>query len=182
MALIFWLNCIFIVWKFWIEFSVDIIVINTTWRISQQTFVLMKMPWRSVEDVFRLCLQRSSRRLDHEEYIRLTHTSSDDVLIKTNIFVLIIRLRDVFKKFSRPLEKNVFKTSSRRLQDVSRCFQDFFMTSSRLFQNVFKKDVPQKRLQDIFKTSSRRFEDVFKTSSRRLAKMSSRRFQEVLSS
>ena len=42
---------------------------------TQQTFVLV---------------QTSSRRLDQDEYIRLSHTSSkrlQDVLTKTNIFV-----------------------------------------------------------------------------------------------
>ena len=86
--------------------------------------------WRHLEDVFRLRLQKtSSRRLDQDEYIRLTHVSPEDV----------------------------FKTFSRRLQDVLR-----------------------KLLQDIFKTSSRCFEDVFKKSSRRLAKTSSKHLEDVL--
>ena len=103
------------------------------------------------EDVFRLCLQKtSSRRLDQDEYVHLSLTSPEDVLVKTNIFVLAIRLQDVFKTFSRRLQ-DVFKTFSRRLQDVL-----------------------QKRLQDIFKTSSRRFEDVFKTSCKDIFKMFSR--------
>ena len=54
-----------------------------------------------------------------------------------------------------------------------------------IFANVtryFWLRLLEKRLQDIFKTSSRRFEDSFKTSLRRLAKISSRRFQDVLSS
>ena len=105
---------------------------------------------------FRLRLQKtSSRRLQNvliktnifALVIRLRKTSSrrlQDILIKTNIFVLVIRLRDVFKTFLA------------RLQDV-------LETSS-------------KRLQDIFKTSCK---DVFKTSSRRLAKMSSRHLQDV---
>ena len=83
-----------------------------------------------------------------------------DVLIKSNMFALALRLQKT--SWSRPIYSSwpyVFKTSSRRFQDVL-----------------------QKRLQDIFKTSSRRFEDVFKTSSRRLAKISSRRFQDVSSS
>ena len=69
-------------------------------------------------DVFKT----SSRRLDQDEYIHLIHTSSEDVLIKTNIFVLIIRLQDVFKTFSRRLQdvfktscKDIFKTFSRRI-------------------------------------------------------------------
>ena len=64
-----------------------------------------------------------------------------DVLIKTNIFVLVICLQGIFKTFSK------------RLQDVSR-----------------------KRLQEVFKTSSRR---LAKTSSRHLAKTSSKHLQYV---
>ena len=109
--------------------------------------------WRHLEDVFRLCLQNlSSRRLDQGEYIRLSHTSSEDV----------------------------FKTSSRRLgQD--QCIR-LGHTSSRRFQNVFKSSsksvfkASSRRPQDVLKMSLRRF----KTSSRRLAKMSSRHLQGVL--
>ena len=68
-----------------------------------------------------------------------------DVLIKTNMFALALRLQ---KTSSRRLGQDQYirlgYTSSRRLQDV-------FKTSSRRLQ-----DVLQKRLQDIFKTSSRR--------------------------
>ena len=69
---------------------------------SQQTFVLMKTSWRrlsssSSEGV----LKTSSRRLDQDEFVRLSLTSSEDVLVKTNIFVLAIRVQDVFKTFSR---------------------------------------------------------------------------------
>ena len=80
----------------------------------------------------------SSRRLDQDEYVRLSLTSSEDVLVKTNIFVLVICLQDVLKTSSRRLQ-NVFKTSSRRLQDV-------FKMSSRHLQ-----DVLQRYLQDVFK-------------------------------
>ena len=108
--------------------------------------------WRHLEDVFRLCLQNpSSRRLDQDEYIRLSHTSSEDVF-KTSSRRLgqdqYIRLGYTS---SRRLQ-DVFKTSSRRLQDVFKTScQDVFKTFSRRLQ-----DVLQKRLQDIFKTSSRR--------------------------
>ena len=55
--------------------------------------------WRRLEDVFRLRLQKtSSRRLQ-------------DVLVKTNIFVLAIRLQDVLQKGLQ----DIFKTSSRRI-------------------------------------------------------------------
>ena len=76
--------------------------------------------------------------------LRLQKTSLQDVLVKTNIFVLAIRLQDVFKTSC----KNVFKTSSRRFEDVLK-------TSLRRLE---------KRLQDVlknvFKTSSRRLQDV----------------------
>ena len=95
-----------------------------------------------------------------------------DVLIKTNIFTLVTRLH---------------KTSSRRLQDVLVKTNTLGLgdTSSRRFQNVFKTScknafkTSSRRLQDVFKTSSRHLQDVFKISSRRLAKMSSRHFQDV---
>ena len=121
---------------------------------TQQTFVLMKTSSRRLQDVCRLRLQKtSSRRLGQDEYIRLTlrlqKTSLrrlQDVLIKTNTSVLVIRLQAVFKTFSR------------RLQDVSKRLQDLL----------------QKRLQDIFKTSSRSFEHVFKTSCKDVFKTFSR--------
>ena len=104
---------------FWlIDFKIPLV--SHSLLLPKQTFVLMKT---SFVFAFRRCLQ--------------------DVLIKTNIFVMVIRLQDVFKTFPRRLQ-DVFKTSSRRLQGV-------FKTSSR----------------PLAKTSSRRFENVFKTSSRR---------------
>ena len=88
------------------------------------------------EDVFRLRLRKTSlRRLQ-------------DVLMKTNIFLLIIRLQN---------------TSSRRLQDVL------------VKTNIFVLSI---RLQDVFKTTSRRLQDVFKTSRRYVLKTSSRRFED----
>ena len=122
------------------------------------------------EDGFSVRLQKtSSRRLDQDEYIHLTHTSSEDVLIKTNIFVLVIRLQDVFKTFSRRLQ-DVFKTSSRRFQDVFKTScKNVFKTSSRRLQ-----DVLQRCLQDLFKMYHwvnlfllTRFQDVFETFSKR---------------
>ena len=103
----------------------------------QQTFVLMKTSWRRLEGLFCLCLQKmSSIRLQDvliktnifSEVIHLQNTSwrrLQDALIKINMFVLAIRLQDVFKASSRHFQdalktscKNVFQTSSRRLQDV----------------------------------------------------------------
>ena len=74
---------------------------------TQQTFVLVKTSFVSV---FR-------RRLDQDQYIPLDHMSSEDVLIKTNIFVLVIRLEDVLKVSWRR-KGNIFvlgKTSSRSI-------------------------------------------------------------------
>ena len=121
----------------------------------------MKTSWRRLEDIIRLCLQKtSSRRLQN-------------VLIKTNIIALVIRLQDVFAKASpRHLQnvfkttcKNVFKTSSRRLQDVlktsSRCLQDLLQ---RYLKDVFKT---YRQIKLFFLISLR---DVFKTFLRRTAK------------
>ena len=107
---------------------------------------------------------------------------SSGVFIKTNIFALVIRLQKTSSRcleqsnirlgytFSRRLQ-DVFKTSSKPLQGVSRCLLDIlkrscwdvFKTSSKRLQEVL-----QKRLQDIFKTSCK---DVFKTFSSRIIKL-----------
>ena len=69
---------------------------NVVRSYRQQTFVLMKT---------------TSRRLDQDEYIHLSHTSSEDV----------------------------FKTSSRRLPEVlQKRLQDIFKMSSKRFEDVFK--------------------------------------------
>ena len=85
----------------------------------------------------RRLLKTSSRRLSQDEYIRLSHTSSEDVL-KTFSKRLdqdqYIRLTYVFKTSC----KNVLKTSSRR----------FAKTSSRHLQ-----DMLQGYIKDVFKTS-----------------------------
>ena len=88
-----------------------------------------------LEDVFCLCLQKiSSRRLQ-------------DVLIKTNIFALVIRPQNVLRR----LDKDQYiHTLSRRLQDV-------FQTFSRRLQDVFKMS-----LRCLPKNSSRDLQDVLK--------------------
>ena len=83
---------------------------------SQQTFILMKTSWRRIEDVFCLCLQKtSSRHLDQDEHIRLSHASSrrrQDQYIRLG-YMSSRRLQEVFKTSSRRLRK----TSSRHLQE-----------------------------------------------------------------
>ena len=115
----------------------------------------MKTSWirlssLSSEDVFKT----SSRRFDQDECTCLSHTSSEDIL-KT----FWSRLdQDQYIR----LGQNIFKTSSRRFEDVfktyTRCLTKM---SSRRLQNVFK--TPCK---NVFKTSSRRCCYLLKTSSR----------------
>ena len=97
------------------------------------------------EDVLKMCWRR------------LSSSSSEDVLIKTNIFALVIRLQDVFKtSWSRPIYWSwlyVFKTSSRRLVKTSS--RRLAKTSSRYLAKTSSRhlqDVLQSRLQDVFKT------------------------------
>ena len=106
-------------------------------RESKQTFVLMKT---------------SSRRLDQDEYIRLSQTSSEDIF-KTSWSW------SIYSSWPYASLQDVFKTPSRRLQGV-------FKTSSR-------------HLDDVFKTSSKRLQDILKMSSRGLAKVLSGRIIRV---
>ena len=122
----------------------------------QSSVNLLKMSFpaniRRDKDVLKAFSSLTPRRLDQEEQVRLSHTSSEDVF-KTS--------------YSRPIYSSwpyVFKTSSRRLAK----------TSSRRFQ-----DVLQRRLQDFFMASSRRFQDVLKTSSRHLQDVLQRYLQDV---
>ena len=124
--------------------------------ISRKTFVLMKTSWRrlsssSSEDTFKT----SWRRLDQDKYIRHSHTSLD------------VWSRSIYS--SLPY---VFKTSSRRFQDVfktsSRCLAK---TSLRRLQNVLKTSC-----KNVFKTSS---EDIFKSSPRHLQDFLQKYLQDV---
>ena len=123
------------------------LVLNTDLKFnsaSQQTFVLVKTSWRhlsssSSKDVFKTSWSR--RICSPQPYV--FRRRLQDVLVKTNIFILAIHLQD-FKTFSRRLQ-DVFKTSCKKV----------FKTSSR-------------RLQDVLKTSSKRLQDIFETSSRRI--------------
>ena len=72
-------------------------------------------------------LQKTSlRRLDQDQYIRLSHTSSRRLqhVLKTSSRRLQKCLQGIFKTSSRRFE-DVFKTSSRRLAMIpSGCFED----------------------------------------------------------
>ena len=106
----------------------------------------METSWRRLEDVIRLCLQRTSwRRLQ-------------GVLIKTNMFALPLQ-----KTSSRRLGQDQYirlgYTSSRLLQDVFKTScQDVFKTFARCLQDVF--ETSSRRLA---KPSSRHLQDVLKT-------------------
>ena len=114
----------------------------------------------------RLRLQKTfSRRLHQDRYIRITHTSSENVLktswrrLDQGKYILLghtssKRLQDVFKTSC----KNVFKTSTRHLEDVLKM-------SWKHFCKTFLQDALLRRFQDVFKTSCK---NVFKTSSRHL--------------
>ena len=76
--------------------------------------------WRRVEDVMKTSFVFVfGRRLDQDEYVRLSHTSSR-------------RLQDIFKTFSRRLAK----MSSRRFQDV---LQNVLKTSSRIVKTFSRR-------------------------------------------
>ena len=114
--------------------------------------------WRSLtssssQDVFKTSWSRRT----YSPYLYVFRRRLQDVLIKTNIFVLVIRLQDVFKTFSRR-PQDIFKTSSR-------CFENVFKTSSRHLQDVFKTYYQVKlflvtQFQDVFEMYSKRSWDV----------------------
>ena len=109
------------------------------------------------------------------------YTSSEDVLIKLNILVLVIRLQDILLRRIQ----NVFKTSLRRFEDVfktsSTHFENVFKTSSRCLQNVFR--ISSRRIIILVNTFSRYLRDIFKTFLRRTSKtLISRRICLVLTS
>ena len=104
----------------------------------------------------------SSRRL--EDVFSVTLFIFQDVFKSYSQYVFLKRLQDVFKTFSRRLQdvfQDVFKTSSRRLQDVFA--RRLAIMSSRRLHNVFKTSWKAKKYytEDVFKTSSRRLQYVF---------------------
>ena len=115
--------------------------------IAQYTRCLVKTSWRHLLSLSsKIVFQISSRRI----YSPLSSSSGDvlDVLIKMNIFALVVSLQGVLKMSSRHLAK----TSSTRFQDVIK-------TSCK---DVFKiSSIPRKitwSCQHTFKTSSRRIQ------------------------
>ena len=105
----------------------------------------------------RLCLRlwkTSSRRPDQDEYVRPSLTSSEDVLKTSWLRPIYSSWLYVFKTSSRCFQ-DVFKKTLRRFAErASRHLQDVFKTFWRRLRNVFKTS---------WKTSSRHLQDVFKT-------------------
>ena len=94
--------------------------------------------WRRLEDVFRL---------DQDEYVRLSLTSSEGVFKTSSKRLGQDQYIRLCHTSSRCLQ-DIFKTSSKRLQDILKIV---FETSSRTFWRRFE-DVLQRYLQDVFKT------------------------------
>ena len=136
---------------------------SSGWRRLEDVFKafsrrLAKTFSRHLQNVFKTSCKNVfktfSRRLqDRDEYIYLTHTSSEDVFKTSWSRPIYFPWSYVFKTFSRRLQ-DVFKISSRHLA----------LTFSRRLQNVFKTS----SCKNVFKTSCK---DVFKTCSRRIIEL-----------
>ena len=141
----------------------DWVIVCKDHIFSQETFVLMKISFvfffrRRLQEVFKTSWSRRTYSI----YSNFFRRYLQDVLIKMHNQDYSSWLY-IFKTVPTGLQK-VFKTSSTRLQHVLIKTNILVViirlqTSSRRLQYVL-----QKRLQDFFKTSSRRFEDVFKIS------------------
>ena len=162
---------------------------------TQQIFSLMEMSWTRLGEVFHLRLQKRSSRRSCLDVFKTSLRHLAKMFSRNLQDVLPRRLQKLFRTSC----KNVFNTSSRGFQEVlktpSRNLQDVLIrtilfafvihlqkTSSRRLdqdQYIHLGHTSWRRLQDVFKISCK---SVLKTSSRLLAKMSSRRFQDISSS
>ena len=120
--------------NYYFSFTItEYFLLNKTSEDTRQTFVLMKTSWRPLGDVFVFIIRRRLQDVFRTSWSKRIYSPNSyvfrrrlqDVLIKTNIIALVIRLEDVLKTFSRRLQ-DIFKKSSRRLAKIS----------SRSFQNV----------------------------------------------
>ena len=124
----------------------------TFYAVSLLYFKLILANIRLNEGVLKTSFVFVFRRLDQDEYVQLSLTSSEDVF------------KTPWRRLVQDQYIRLGHTSSRRLQDV-------FKTSSGHLQNVLPR-----RLQDVFKMSSRR---LAKTSSRHLQDVLQRYLQDV---
>ena len=130
-------------------------------RLDQGEYICLTHT--SSEDVFKT----SSGHLDQDHYIRLGHLSSrclQDVFQKRlqDMFKTSSScFEDVFKTSSRPLCKNILKTSSRRLQDIFKMScKDVFKTFSRRIISLNWKDL-RSHFREIY-SQCRKFASVIK--------------------
>ena len=112
---------------------------TSTHVTSQQIFVLVKTSWRrflcfSSEDVFKTSWSKSI----YSPCSYVLRRRLENVLIKRNMFVLVIRLAKMsWRRVQNMLKKSckdVFKTFSRRLQDILSSYKLFLLTC---LQDVF---------------------------------------------
>ena len=125
------------------KFYTPRVIVKNAHKRTQQTFVLMKTSWRrlstsSSDDTFKI----PSRRLQQDEYIRLSHALSEDVFKTSWSRPIISSWPYVFTKSSRRFQ-DIFKTSSRRLQND-------FKTSCKNVFKVNRTSVMQKQLSEGF--------------------------------
>ena len=122
------------------SFCLDEDVLKTSWRCI---FSL------SLEDLSKT----SSRRLHQYEYIRRSHTSSEDVLktyswrLNQGQYIRLgytssRRLQDVWKAFSRCLQKHLQDVLPRRVQDVlQKVLQGVFTTFCNYVFKTFLRHI-----------------------------------------
>ena len=112
---------------------------TSTHVTSQQIFVLLKTSRRrllslSSEDVFKTSWSRSI----YSPWPYVLRRRLENVLIEMNMFVLVIRLAEMsWTRVQNMLKKSckdVFKTFSRRLQDILSSYKLFLLTH---LQDVF---------------------------------------------
>ena len=93
----------------------------------------MKTSWRRFQDVFKTSWSRQIYSPNSYVFRRRLQ----DVLIKTNIIVLVIRLQDIFKTFC----KDLFKTFSKRIIRLKcSCYHVFKMTRIQRVSETYCKD------------------------------------------
>ena len=101
--------------------------------LSQQTFVLMKMCWRRLLSLSWEEFKTSWSRRTYSPQSYVFRRRLQNVLVKTNIFVLVICLQDLFKTFSRCLQHAL----PERLQDIFKMYHQVILFLLTGFRDVF---------------------------------------------
>ena len=132
------LGCLFCLWKYLVEYYLNVFCLCFKClkflhekKIKLKTVLIASISIlirRRLEDVFKTSW---SRRI-YSPYTYVFRRRLQDILIKTNIFVLVIRLQDVSPRLFKMSSRRLVKTSSRRFEDVFKTFcKDIFKTFSR---------------------------------------------------